>query len=39
MMQALTAGSFRQHAGDPRSANDEGNGDTPDLVPQMIAAA
>ena len=34
MMQALTTRSFRQHAGDG-SANEEGNGDALDLVPQM----
>ncbi len=33
--QALTTRSFRQHAGD-WSLKDDGNGETPDLVPQMF---
>ncbi|MFK4588008.1 hypothetical protein ABIF55_003422 [Bradyrhizobium diazoefficiens] len=35
LAQALTTRSFRQHAGD-WNTNDEGNGETPDLVPQMF---
>src|SRR6478736_2953817 len=35
LTQALTTRSFRQHAGD-WSVNDDGNGEAPDLVPQMF---
>jgi arginine decarboxylase len=35
LTQALTTRSFRQHAGD-WSVKDDGNGETPDLVPQVF---